>query len=133
MGKDADGVLRQGVCIESEAGPSCVTSRTCHLRSATNRQQDNQGNRRCFPGQTVLVRYARGPNGLIAAELKPNNALGPSSHCTPDSTRSAIARAVKGGWEKKASNPPQPRIARPGGCEAAEYVCLFAKSRVLHA
>ena len=32
------------------------------------------------PGQTVLVRYGRGPNGLLAAELKPDNALGPSSH-----------------------------------------------------
>ena len=31
-------------------------------------------------GQTVLVRYGRGPNGLIAAELKPDNAPGPSSH-----------------------------------------------------
>ena len=32
------------------------------------------------PGQVVLVRYGRGPNGLIAAELKPDNAPGPSSH-----------------------------------------------------
>jgi CspA family cold shock protein len=32
------------------------------------------------PGQTVLVRYGRGPKGLIAAELKPDNATGPSSH-----------------------------------------------------
>src|ERR1700687_3554424 len=32
------------------------------------------------PGQTVLVRYGRGPNGLIAAELKPDDAPGPSSH-----------------------------------------------------
>jgi CspA family cold shock protein len=32
------------------------------------------------PGQTVLVRYGQGPNGLLAAELKPDNALGPSSH-----------------------------------------------------
>jgi CspA family cold shock protein len=32
------------------------------------------------PDQTVLVRYGRGPNGLIAAELKPDNAPGPSSH-----------------------------------------------------
>jgi CspA family cold shock protein len=32
------------------------------------------------PGQTVLMRYGRGPNGLIAAELKPDNAPGPSSH-----------------------------------------------------
>lgn len=32
------------------------------------------------PDQTVLVRYSRGPNGLIAAELKPDNATGPSSH-----------------------------------------------------
>jgi cold shock protein len=32
------------------------------------------------PGQTVLVRYGRGPKGLIAAELKPDNALGPPSH-----------------------------------------------------
>src|SRR6476646_6410873 len=32
------------------------------------------------PGQTVLVRYGRGPNGLIAVELKPDNAPGPSSH-----------------------------------------------------
>lgn len=31
-------------------------------------------------GQTVLVRYGRGPNGLIAAELKLDNASGPSSH-----------------------------------------------------
>jgi cold shock protein len=31
------------------------------------------------PSQTVLVRYGRGPNGLIAAELKPDNAS-PSSH-----------------------------------------------------
>ena len=31
-------------------------------------------------GQAVLVRYARGPNGLIAAELKPDGAAGPSSH-----------------------------------------------------
>jgi CspA family cold shock protein len=32
------------------------------------------------PGQTLLVRYGSGPNGLIAAELKPDNASGPSSH-----------------------------------------------------
>jgi cold shock protein len=32
------------------------------------------------PGQTVLVRYGRGPNGLMAAELKPDSAPGPSSH-----------------------------------------------------
>jgi CspA family cold shock protein len=32
------------------------------------------------PNQTVLVRYGRGPNGLIAAELKPDDAPGPSSH-----------------------------------------------------
>jgi CspA family cold shock protein len=32
------------------------------------------------PGQTVLVRYGHGPSGLIAAELKPDNAAGPSSH-----------------------------------------------------
>ena len=32
------------------------------------------------PDQTVLVRYGQGPNGLIAAELKPDHALGRSSH-----------------------------------------------------
>ena len=32
------------------------------------------------PGQTVLVRYGKGPNGLIAAQLKPDCTLGPSSH-----------------------------------------------------
>ncbi len=32
------------------------------------------------PGQTLLVRHGRRPNGLIAAELKPDNAPGPSSH-----------------------------------------------------
>jgi cold shock protein len=32
------------------------------------------------PGQAVLVRYGNGPNGLIAAEVKPDRALGPSSH-----------------------------------------------------
>ena len=32
------------------------------------------------PGQTMLVRYGRGPNGLIAAELKPDYAPGSSSH-----------------------------------------------------
>jgi CspA family cold shock protein len=32
------------------------------------------------PGQTVLVRYGRGPGGLIAAELKPESVQGPSSH-----------------------------------------------------
>jgi CspA family cold shock protein len=32
------------------------------------------------PGQTVLVRYGRGPNGFIAAELEPGNAPAPSSH-----------------------------------------------------
>ena len=32
------------------------------------------------PGQTVLVRYGRGPSGLIAAELKPDSAPGTSSH-----------------------------------------------------
>jgi CspA family cold shock protein len=31
-------------------------------------------------GQTVLVRYGRGPNGLIAAELKPDCAPGPLPH-----------------------------------------------------
>ena len=31
------------------------------------------------PGQTVLVRYGRGPKGLIAVELKPGTP-GPSSH-----------------------------------------------------
>jgi CspA family cold shock protein len=32
------------------------------------------------PGQAVLVRYGRGPNGLIAAELKPENAPDASPH-----------------------------------------------------
>ena len=32
------------------------------------------------PGQTLLVRYGHGPCGLIAAELKPDNAPGPCSH-----------------------------------------------------
>src|SRR5215813_12804359 len=32
------------------------------------------------PGQTVLVRYGRGANGLMAAELKPASASVPSSH-----------------------------------------------------
>jgi cold shock protein len=32
------------------------------------------------PAQLVLVRYGRGPNGLIAAELKPDLAPGPPSH-----------------------------------------------------
>jgi CspA family cold shock protein len=32
------------------------------------------------PGQAVLVRYGRGPNGLLTAELKPDNAPGPFSH-----------------------------------------------------
>jgi CspA family cold shock protein len=32
------------------------------------------------PGQNVLVRYGRGPDGLLAVELKPDRALGPSSH-----------------------------------------------------
>ena len=32
------------------------------------------------PDQTILVRYGRGPNGLIAVELKPDNVPGPSSH-----------------------------------------------------
>ena len=32
------------------------------------------------PDQTVLVRYGQGPNGLLAAELKPDNARGPSTH-----------------------------------------------------
>jgi CspA family cold shock protein len=31
-------------------------------------------------GQTVLVRYGTGPKGLMAAELKPDNATAPSSH-----------------------------------------------------
>jgi D-arabinose 1-dehydrogenase-like Zn-dependent alcohol dehydrogenase len=31
----------------------------------------------------------------------------------PDSTRRVIARAKRAGWEKKAANPPQPRMARP--------------------
>ena len=31
-------------------------------------------------GQAVLVRYGRGANGLIAAELKPDGAAGLSSH-----------------------------------------------------
>jgi cold shock protein len=32
------------------------------------------------PGQTVFVRYGKGPKGLIAAELKAENAPGPSTH-----------------------------------------------------
>jgi CspA family cold shock protein len=41
--------------------------------------------RRCgftelVPGQAVLVRYGRGKNGLMAAELKPPKASGPPSH-----------------------------------------------------
>ena len=32
------------------------------------------------PGQTVLVRFGKGPNGLIAAELKPSREPGPSCH-----------------------------------------------------
>jgi CspA family cold shock protein len=32
------------------------------------------------PDQTVLVRYGRGPDGLIAAELKPDSTSGPPSH-----------------------------------------------------
>ena len=40
----------------------------------------NSGFAELRPGQTVLVRYGRRPNGLIAAELEPDNAPGPSSH-----------------------------------------------------
>ena len=32
------------------------------------------------PDQTILVRYGRGPTGLLAVELKPDNVPGPSSH-----------------------------------------------------
>lgn len=32
------------------------------------------------PGQALLVRYGRGPKGLMAAELKPDGSQGPSSH-----------------------------------------------------
>ena len=32
------------------------------------------------PGQTVLVRYGKGANGLMAAELKPGHASGQPSH-----------------------------------------------------
>ena len=32
------------------------------------------------PDRSVLVRYGRGPKGLMAAELKPDGAQGPSSH-----------------------------------------------------
>ena len=32
------------------------------------------------PGQSLLVKYGRGPKGLMAAELKPDSAQGPSSH-----------------------------------------------------
>jgi cold shock protein len=32
------------------------------------------------PGQSILVRYGRGPNGLMAAELKSENAPAPASH-----------------------------------------------------
>lgn len=32
------------------------------------------------PNQTVFVRYGKGPNGLMAAELKPDSTPGPSSH-----------------------------------------------------
>ena len=32
------------------------------------------------PGQSLLVRFGRGPKGLMAAELKPDGAGGPSSH-----------------------------------------------------
>ncbi len=32
------------------------------------------------PNQTLLVRYGKGPNGLIAAELKPDDAPGSHSH-----------------------------------------------------
>jgi CspA family cold shock protein len=31
-------------------------------------------------GQTVLVRYGEGPSGLTAAELRPDDVAGPSSH-----------------------------------------------------
>ncbi len=32
------------------------------------------------PGQMVLVRYGDGPNGLMAAEVRPDTGGGPSSH-----------------------------------------------------
>jgi CspA family cold shock protein len=32
------------------------------------------------PGQVVLVRHGKGANGSMAAEIKPDHALGPSSH-----------------------------------------------------
>ena len=32
------------------------------------------------PGQSVLVRYGRGPDGLIAADLRPESIAGPSSN-----------------------------------------------------
>ena len=32
------------------------------------------------PGQSLLVRYGQGSKGLMAAELKPDGAAGPSSH-----------------------------------------------------
>jgi cold shock protein len=32
------------------------------------------------PGQSLLVKFGRGPKGLMAAELKPDSSQGPSSH-----------------------------------------------------
>jgi CspA family cold shock protein len=32
------------------------------------------------PGQSLLVRYGQGSKGLMAAEIKPDGAAGPSSH-----------------------------------------------------
>lgn len=32
------------------------------------------------PGQSLLVRFGKGPKGLMAAELKPDGTQGPSSH-----------------------------------------------------
>ena len=34
----------------------------------------------CGPANPLLVRYGRGPKGLMAAELKPDGSQGPSSH-----------------------------------------------------
>jgi hypothetical protein len=50
---------------------------------------------------------------LARSSCTPGLRFPPLKTATPDSTRSVIAMAISGGWEKKAANPSQPGTARP--------------------
>jgi hypothetical protein len=50
---------------------------------------------------------------LPRSSRTPGLRLPPANHAATAMTNITTASATSGGWEKKAANPPEPRMARP--------------------